>query len=288
MTLTQLFTAIANQIRRLKGTSGTIVAENFPTEMSEIKLGKLTDEEYEISNNKLDEILEGSTPAKIYPPNWSEIGYEDTPASIIEAFNYAKEIQDDWDESLTSLSSKFRNDTNLIYMPLINTTNVMYMSNTFNSCYYLEKIPLLDTSNVVEMSSMFFSCDKLASIPLLDISNGKYMGNMFNSCASLIEIPNLDTSNSTTMQMMFYKCQKLTTIPVLNTSKVTNMNNTFGNCSSLSNESLNNIMAMCINATSYTGTKTLKQIGLTSEQATTCQGLSNYQAFLNAGWTTGY
>ena len=45
---------------------------------------------------------------------------------------------------------------------------------------------------------------------------------------------------------------------------------------------------MCANATSYTYTKTLKYIGLTSEQANKCKTLSNYQAFLNAGWTTGY
>ena len=45
---------------------------------------------------------------------------------------------------------------------------------------------------------------------------------------------------------------------------------------------------MCAGATSYTGTKTLSTLGLTSAQATICQGLSNYSAFTSAGWTTGY
>ena len=45
---------------------------------------------------------------------------------------------------------------------------------------------------------------------------------------------------------------------------------------------------MCVNATSYSGTKTLAYIGLKEEQATKCATLSNYQAFLDAGWTTGY
>ena len=45
---------------------------------------------------------------------------------------------------------------------------------------------------------------------------------------------------------------------------------------------------MCINATAYTGTKTLQIVGLSSAQATTCQGLSNYADFVEAGWTTGY
>lgn len=34
--------------------------------------------------------------------------------------------------------------------------------------------------------------------------------------------------------------------------------------------------------------KTLKALNLTSSQATRCQSLSNYQDFINAGWTTGY
>lgn len=264
MTLVQLFTAIANAIRAKTGSSETIKAEDFPTEINSIPSG-------------------GG-----YPPDWSEIGYTNTPASIIEAFNYSKEIQEDWDESLTSLSNKFKNDTNLMYMPLINTTNVKYMSNTFNSCTKLEIIPLLDTSNVIEMSSAFYGCSNLKLFPLLDISKVKFASSMFVNCSKLIAIPNLNTVECTNMQMMFYNCKQLTTIPVLNTSKVTNMNNTFGNCSSLSNESLNNIIAMCIGATSYAGTKTLKYIGLSSAQATTCQSLSNWSAFTSAGWTTGY
>jgi hypothetical protein len=70
MTLTQLFTNIANAIRAKKGTSETIKAEDFPAEINSIPSG-------------------GS-----YPPDWSEIGYEDTPQAVIDGFNYAKEIQE--------------------------------------------------------------------------------------------------------------------------------------------------------------------------------------------------
>ena len=62
----------------------------------------------------------------------------------------------------------------------------------------------------------------------------------------------------------------------------------FYNCTNLSDESLNNILAMCKNATSYSDTKTLAYIGLTEEQANRCKTLSNYSAFTAAGWTTGY
>lgn len=112
---------------------------------------------------------------------------------------------------------------------------------------------------------------------------------LFNQCTSLIEIPLIDTSNITQMGNMCDGCTHLVTVPVLNTSKAKSMTNCFRNCTDLSNATLNNIMEMCINTTSsYTSTKTLSNIGLTQAQATTCQSLSNYQAFLAAGWTTGY
>ena len=100
--------------------------------------------------------------------------------------------------------------------------------------------------------------------------------------------PLLDTSNVTNMNQMFFECTSLKSIPLLDTSNVTAMNYMFRSCTSLSNESLNNVLAMCTNATSYTGTKTLKYIGINTTQATTCQSLSNYSAFTAAGWTTGY
>ena len=87
---------------------------------------------------------------------------------------------------------------------------------------------------------------------------------------------------------MFSNCKSLTTIPLLNTSNVTNMSSMFYGCDSLTNDSLNNILAMLTNATSYVSTKTLAYVGLSSEQASTCTTLSNWSVCEEAGWTTGY
>lgn len=150
-------------------------------------------------------------------------------------------------------------------------------------------MPLLDTSKVTDMRYMFRRCTSLATIPLLNTSAVIDMNDMFNSCTNLTEIPLLDTSNVTNTSNMFSGCTSLTTIPLLDTSKVSTMNSMFYNCISLSDESLNNILAMCTNATKIQSVnKTLKYISLTSDQATKCTTLSNYQAFLDAGWTTGY
>lgn len=83
-------------------------------------------------------------------------------------------------------------------------------------------------------------------------------------------------------------CTSLVNLPLLASSKVTDFYYAFYKCTSLSDESLNNILAMCANTTNHASTKTLSYIGLTSDQAAKCTTLSNYEAFTAAGWTTGY
>lgn len=190
--------------------------------------------------------------------------------------------------SVTDMNSMFQDCTNLTTIPLLNTSNVTNMGSLFYNCTNLTEIPLLDTSKVTTMSYTFHNCTNLTTIPLLDTSSVTDIIYMFDGCTNLTTIPLLDTSKVTTMNYMFNNCTGLTTVPQLDTSSVISMNRVFNNCTSLSDESLNNILAMCANATSYTRTKTLKQIGLISEQATRCQSLSNYSAFTSAGWTTGY
>ena len=188
--------------------------------------------------------------------------------------------------NVTNMGYMFNSYSNLTTIPLLDTKKVNTMVDMFSSCSNLTTIPLLDTSNVTDIRGMFGHCSNLTTIPLLDTSNVTSMVNMFYNCSSLTTIPLLNTSNVTDMDSMFYNCTNLTSIPQLNTSSVTIMQGMFYNCTSLSNESLNNILYMCVH--SATTTKTLKYIGLTQEQANICTTLSNYQDFVNAGWTTGY
>lgn len=226
--------------------------------------------------------------AKVYPPDWSEIGYEDTPQNILDDFNYSKDIKDNWNSGATSLASKFSYNKVLKYMPLVDTSSATNMNSMFEGCSNLLEVALLDTSKVTRMQSMFAYCSLLTTIPQFDTSKVTTMFSMFESCTKLKAIPQIDTQNVDSTFVMFSNCSNLEDVPVLDTAKVTTILNMFTGCSSLSNDSLNNIMQMCINAASYTDVKTLKIIGLSSAQAKTCQSLSNYQAFLDAGWTTGY
>ena len=111
------------------------------------------------------------------------------------------------------------------------------------------------------------------------------------SYSVLQHIEKVDTKKVTNMSQCFDTCRFLMDVPAFEIPLITSTSgiyNCFKNCSYLTNESLNNIMAMCLSAINISGTKTLKYLGLSSTQATTCQSLSNYQAFLDAGWTTGY
>lgn len=215
----------------------------------------------------LNKFSKSSSSESGYPPNWSELGYTNTPQSILDNFAYSKNIKDNWDSSLTDLRNKFINDYDIRFMPLVDTSNATDTRYMFSGCNNLEYVPLLDLQNVTSTIQMFKSCSKLKTIPQFNTEKVTSMNTMFTGCTNLENVPVLDTSG-------------------INISN--GMNNIFQACDNLSNESLNNILSMCIEAENYGGTKTLKYIGLTSEQATICQGLSNYQAFLEAGWTTGY
>lgn len=191
----------------------------------------------------------------------------------------------------TNMQNMFSGCSALKTIPELTTNKVTYMSSMFSGCSSLTTIPLLNTSSVSDVSSMFRNCTNLTTVPLLNLTSVNSMSGMFNGCSKLKSVPAFTPSGlNLRMNIMFYNCTNLTDVPVISTNNTADMQNMFLNCSSLSNDSLNNIMTMCINATRNISStyRTLKYIGLTSEQATRCQSLSNYQAFLDAGWVTGY
>lgn len=203
--------------------------------------------------------------------DWSAIGYSSRPQSINDDYDYAKNIYDNWDATQTSCYQMFKNDKKIRIMPFV------------------------DTSNVNLMNEMFSGATSLAEIPQLNLREVTNMAQMFYDCSDLMKIPSFNTSNVNSMQKTFMGCTSLEDVPVLNTSNLSGSSAfqlTFSHCPNLTNTSLDNILQMCINATSYTSAnyKTLARLGFVVNDypASRIQALPHYQDFINAGWTIGY
>lgn len=206
------------------------------------------------------------------------------------------EIQSKYDEitplKLTDNNKTVNNDILFVATksdgtPLIDTSELTDASQLFQNCNKLKFVTALDTSNVTSIHYMFYNCISLETIGKIDVSHARLLNGMFGGCTMLKKLPTLDLSTATSLWNTFYGCINLETISFINTSNIIMLQDAFSSCINLSNESLNNILNMCVNS-SVTSNKTLQYIGLTSEQATVCQSLSNWTAFVNAGWTTGY
>lgn len=106
----------------------------------------------------------------------------------------------------------------------------------------------------------------------------------FYKMMSLETFPSIDLSNVVYMGYMCQTCSGLKNVPVLNLASAGNLAQMFNGCISLTDESLNNILASLITAVN-SPTKTLTYIGLNATQKTKCQTLSNWNDFVNAGWS---
>ena len=267
-TLGHFLTDVADAIRTKTGSSETIIASDFDTEIENIPSG----------GGDLGDYFN------------STISYSSGTSGVNEMI---KQIPADTVISGTNMDKMFNGCTSLTTIPLFDTSNITTMNETFRYCTGLTTVPLFNTSKVKTMQGMFRYCAGLTTVPLFNTSNVTAMNGMFTYCSNLVEIPQFNTSKVNTMQDMLNYCSKLTTVPVLDTSSIKFNNgfqNMFSGTTKLTDESLNNILTMCINATSYNGTKTLAFMGFQPRyySASRIEALSNYQDFINAGWTTGY
>ena len=149
--------------------------------------------------------------------DWTAIGYSGEPSFISQGYTYGVTIKNNWN-SPTSMLSKYENDTNLIFMPLV------------------------DTSRVSNFQSAF------------------------SGCTNLIYIPELDLSSARTNASLDYM---------------------FEDCASLSQESIDNILQMCIKASRYKGIKSFDTLYPNAPEIiiSRVQNSQYYSNFTGAGWS---
>ena len=184
----------------------------------------------------------------------SVIGYDATPEPFNSGIEYAKQIKDTWDSSITSCESKYDGDKQLYFFPVVNVDNVAYMNYMFSNSNILVA-PTLHTpkcdnlmgtfkgcgnllyadlsnwtlSKVSSVSSMFYRCTRVSTIILPKGLRPTYAQNMFNECNALtqVNIKDIDFSQCTNMSSTFANCYKLTVIPSLNTGMCNNLQGIF-------------------------------------------------------------
>ena len=174
---------------------------------------------------------------------------------------------------------------NIIELPdLVFEDTRTSLAGFFNRFQSLVTAPNIDTKNIATFQQMFMNCDSLVSVPVYDTTSLTNMRQCFANCISIETAPALDTTNVTTFYFTFNGCTELKNVPAYDWTSVTDLQGVFAGCYKLTNESLNNILSSCISATSYTGTKTLAHLSIIT-YSNIIPTLSNYQTFLDAGWT---
>ena len=166
----------------------------------------------------------------------------------------------------------------------INMTNVANASNMFYGNSSLQTLAMTSSDYFLlsNITSMFHNATNLNTLTLTEnrIVDVKLTSveNAFNG------VMNLTTLNGNAIERF-----NINSVP--SASSI----NMFDGAWSLSDESLNNILGIAGNSSDYAGTKTFSNFGnlfnssaMSPYSASRIQGLSNYDKFTAAGWTTGY
>ena len=171
--------------------------------------------------------------------DFQAIGWDGAPQALQDAYDYAKEIYDNWDASVTNRYKAFQYDKKLVFFPAVDTSNVTNMQDMVAESSITYFPSNFNTSNVTNMQYMFGKCGNLQSLDLssFNTSNVTNMQYMFSGCTNLqsLDLSSFNTSNVTNMQYMFGGCIKLTSLDLSNfdTSKVTSMGGFANNASGL-------------------------------------------------------
>lgn len=178
-TLGNFLTDIANSIRNKKGTTDTIIASNFDTEIDSIESG-----------DNINEYL--GDPSKYYTLTMNDTGfYVNTMNYNIVCQNITKLI------GPINLSNTVNDAHNyaFAYMPMIEEfPDIIAGGQNFNSLFYadikLKKFPNINVfsvnpSYVKSVGSLCYGCKELIEVPLLNLYSATYIKDMFKLCSSL-------------------------------------------------------------------------------------------------------
>lgn len=196
-------------------------------------------------------------------PDWTELGYEDTPSEILTAFEYSKYIHDNWEELRELGVPKYTNNKKMFLFPNVDITETGLYNAMFEGSNLIHIEPIIigqesgsgvpncqtmfkgtligeikisaknDTQHF-NTNNMFNGCANLEKAELNLISDN--LQYMFGGCKSLTAVSgNFDTSSATSANTCFEDCNNLVTAPSINLTGTTNCYRMFHNCLELVN-----------------------------------------------------
>lgn len=150
---------------------------------------------------------------------WSQSDIDTFVAPYAEGVAYAKEIQENWNPSVTSLKRKFYNEKQLTIFPNVDCTNVQDMMECFQSSA-IKMIPRLDIPNLQSTNSCF------KNTPIVNVDLTGWKGDVsadftFNGCKNLETVSFNNEFYPLSCSYMFNDCNlgNIKKITGLNTSK---------------------------------------------------------------------
>ena len=280
-TLINFLTDVASAIKTKKGDNTPIQASNFDTEIANLPGGSSY--------------------------NWSQIGYSEEPDAIQESFNYAKNIYDNWDNTITDRKKEFQNDRKMIFFPDVDMSHVTDASYMFQYAPLIQVGDNFDFSNLSNASYMFYysalkylnnvelnnyvtTVSMFESINDLQINNfvstGSYSSSSYNNNKNVL-INNLSIRSGT--RTLFISCENL------DIKKITNYDNhtsrsysLLSNCT-LTNDAVDEFLKYFKTLTDQSsGNKKLSTMGFSQANCDQAILSSEWADLQSAGWTTGY
>lgn len=200
--LKDFLTDVADAIREKKGTTDAINPQDFSSEIASIQSGGR---------------------------DWSEIGYDAEPSFIEEGFAYAKEIKDNWDDSI----SDFKDDLDLIIFPNISLSSKRSADDFFNGCYRLIDAGNLPFELFSSCIRTFYDCRTLTKLPPLNMINNSSLWYAFTNCYSLVELHITNSYKVTYYSNAFNGDKSLAYINAIDMSSASNSTAMFASCSNL-------------------------------------------------------
>lgn len=185
-TLTDLFTSIANAIRTKKGTSETIQASNFPTEITNLPTGE------DINDYIQSSLTSGSYSLSRSIKKLPSLAVTSSVTSLANAFYYCTKITEinfgsSDTSNVTSLSSAFRYCNSLVNVNVtggsFNCAKVTNISSIIGNSANVEVLPKFQnlgqgyTSSTVDYGNYSLNLSpssKITYATLINIINGLY------------------------------------------------------------------------------------------------------------------